>query len=252
MEYQTIQEKLAEIFSCTALDQTERDILMLCYLNPGIEVCQIKKALSNPKRAIEQLLKKGLLLKTKVSGRYTVYPIPLVLMLKKCADKDAKCGEECMSVLESIDQWIKYPVLRSTNARIKTSNNTDTVIKWLFDLHSTDWEKVYCFGDYESFIESIGIDTETEWIRERINKSRKASVVATQDGRWARKIQSSCKRELRDCLIDPKDFSSLFIMAFPDINTTVLGGANGKITFVHSSTIANNYTSLVEKNLIAR
>lgn len=250
MNAKSLQKNLEEVLCCTRLNEEEKIIMKTSYLQPCIEVKQLKKCLSNSDSVIRRLLSEGLLMEKKVGVHLNIYPIPLVLLIKNYCDVTKMNNQTRFnSALKSIDQWIKYPCMREVGVKLKSSEDKDTIIKWLFDLHNSDWERVYCFGDYESFISAIGVDTENEWIKERIKKMRKASVIATKDGQWARHIKTMGKKELRDCLIEPKDFSDLFIMSFPDIDTTVMGNVDGEITFIHSASIAKNYSNLVNMSI---
>lgn len=247
--YQTLAEKIENVLESTSLTPEERVLLMQSYLQPGITEKGIEKGMLLTEHLVEDMLEKGMLLR-KRQGRVTqLYPMPLTLLFNKYQDRTKnKIGpEEC---LHSIEQWIKYPLLRSPATRIKSSQDQRTVICWLFELHSLGWERVFCFGDYESFIETIGIETEQEWIKERTQKKRCASVIATQDGKWAQHIRKLSKQELRDCLIDPKDFTDMFILAFPEIHTTVIGSSDKEVTFIHSTSVTNTYSELVERCLV--
>lgn len=250
MDYQTLAEKIGDVLDSTLLKKEERSILMQSYLHPGIAENELSKSLILPKNnLIDSLVSEGMILRKKEGKKQLLYPMPIALLFKKFADQRKARKLDPKVSLGSIDQWIKYPLLRTPEIKMKSSQDNQTVIQWLFELHSTDWERVFCFGDYESFIETIGIDIEQDWIRERMGKNRCASVIATQDGKWAQHIQKASKQELRDCVIDPKDFTDMFIMAFPDINTTVIGSSEDEVTFVHSSTVAKTYAELVHQCL---
>ena len=250
MKYLSLEENLEEIISCTDLDEAEKIILKASYISPGITKEELQKLSTYADKIIEKLVQQGLLLKKEDGKQVKIYPIPLVLLIQNyTSDEKMRNTKEFTASLKNIDQWIRYPLMRNPNIKIRSAEDTCTAVKWLFELHNTDWERVYCFGDYESFIDTIGIDVETSWIKERIAKIRKASVIATKDGKWAQLIKKTSKKELRDCIIEPKDFSELFIMAFPDIHTTVIGSADGDITFIHSSSIADSYSGLVERHL---
>ncbi|MDP2691811.1 MAG: hypothetical protein Q8O95_05415 [bacterium] len=249
MPPQKLQECLVDMFSATGLCQGERDLLMTTYMTPGIAAKNLEKTVPNAQIMLESLTKKGLFLNDESGEESHIYPLPLVLLFEKCAEFFKSPQGMSQELLNSIDHWMQYPFPKSRDLKVKTSQDRSTVIQWLFDLHGTDWERVFCFGDYEAFVEGLGFDVENEWIKERAKKNRKASVVATQDGPWARHIKEQSKRDLRECLIDPRDYKGLFIMAFPEIDTTVMGGANGEISFVHSSAVANNYSDMVERSL---
>ena len=249
-DYQTLPEKIDEILSYTSLSESEKAVLRYAYLYPGASGLLLKETVAVSDETVKSMLRKGLLIREKKGADTYLYPIPIILLLRRCGESECHRCLRDIPVLRSLDQWLKYPLMRSPSVTLKSSNNRNTVISWLFDLHASCWERVYCFGDYDSFIKTIGVDTEQEWIKERINKERKASVIATKDGKWAQHIQKVSQQELRDCLIDPRDFSDLFIMAFPDIHTTVMGSSANEITFVHSDTIANLYTGMVEKSLM--
>jgi hypothetical protein len=248
MDYQTLPEKIQEVLSYTSLLLEEKEVLMHTYLHPGVSRTTLESSIVGAAKILNNLIDRRLLFQQQ--SEYSLYPIPLVLLLRDCAENSTHRGLRDLPVLRSIDQWLKYPLMRSPDVTLKTTNDRGTLIRWLFDLHAMSWDRVYCFGDYESFIETIGYDTEKEWIHERIKRQRNASVIATKDGQWAQQIQRLSQQELRDCLIEPRDFSDLFIMAFPDIHTTVMGSSDKEITFVHSDTIANLYTGMVEKSLI--
>jgi hypothetical protein len=246
--YQTLAEKIEKVLSCTILEKPERAILLHSYLNPGMAERDLENSMMLPEHLIELMIKQGVLFRKKEGKEYSLYPMPIGLMFQKYSnDEEGICATES---LKSIDQWIQYPLLRSRSIRMKSSQNTQTVIQWLFELHGINWDKVYCFGDYESFIDAIGINTEQEWIRERTKKKREASVIATQDGKWAQHIHKVSKQELRKCLIEPKDFTDMFIMAFPDIHTTVIGSSEKAVTFIHSATATNTYAEMVERCLV--
>lgn len=251
MEYESLHQKLDVIFSCLCLTDEEKQVMMSSYLSPGINQRDILNQSVGSLNVLHDLVNKGLILKRESGKNFQLFPVPIALLIQYCEKNiDCECLKKVRESISSIDKWIKYPLMRSKNTVLKTSDENSTVLKWLFDLHSIEWDKVYCFGDYESFIDSIGIDAETNWIKERTKKGRKASVVATKDGKWARRIRDFSQQELRDCLIEPKDFSELFIIAFPDIHTTVIGSSDKEVTFVHSSAIAQHYSKLVEENLI--
>lgn len=250
MEYQTLAEKLVEVLSYTTLSNEEKHVLLECYLNPGIAQKQLKSLQAAKDPLLQRMAAEGLLLQTQKTGEPLWYPAPLALLFKRYGDLRKAGSLKEIPVMSSIDQWIKYPLFHTSGVEMKSSHDTDTVIKWLFELHTMEWDKVYCFGDYEAFIEAIGIETEQDWINERTKKQRKASVIATKDGQFAQKIMKRSKAELRDCRIDPKDFSHMFIMAFPDINTTVIGSAEKEVTFIHSANIAQMYTGMVDQNLV--
>jgi len=249
MGYETLKDKLQDIFDCSRMKREHQDILMSAYLNPGVEVTTTIADQSS-QQALKDLVKRGLLCIREVDGVAGLFPIPIAILLKKEEGLfSGPCLEPLVDAIHSIDKWIQYPIMRIPETQMKSSREGQTVMQWLFDLHMTDWDQVFCFGDYESFIESIGFDTETEWIKERIKKGRKASVVATQDGQWARHIHELSQSQLRDCLINPKDFEGLFIMAFPDVDTTVMGGRDDEVTFIHSRTVAHHYGNLVNQQL---
>ncbi|MGE3279236.1 MAG: hypothetical protein AB7J40_05660 [Candidatus Altimarinota bacterium] len=250
MDYQTLTEKIEGILHCTPLKKPERAILLQSYLNPGVAERSLEKGVQNFQALVERMIEKGLILRKKEAGEELLYPLPIALLFKKYVDERKARSLDAVESLHSIDQWIQYPLLRSPEVQMKSSHDNETVLNWLFELHATDWERVFCFGDYESFINAIGIDTEQDWIRERTKKNRCASVVATQDGQWAQHIRKASEKELRDCLIDPRDFTDMFIMAFPDIQTTVIGTSKSEVTFIHSKTVANTYTELVERCLV--
>lgn len=247
--YQTLAEKIQNVLESTSLAPDERALLMQTYLEPGITEQGLESKILLSERLLKDVLEKGMLLRKKQGGITQLYPMPLTLVFNKYQDK-TKNKVHPTECLHSLEQWIKYPLLRSPKTRIKSSQDTQTVIHWLFELHSMDWDRVFCFGDYESFIDTIGIETEQEWIKERTKKKRCASVIATQDGKWAQHIRKVSKQELRDCLIDPKDFTDMFILAFPEIDTTVIGSAEKEVTFIHSHTVTDTYSELVERCLV--
>lgn len=249
MPYQTLTEKIEDILHCTLLKKPERAILLESYLHPGIAENALQSGMIHSDSIVEHMEDEGLIFRRKVGEKYFLYPLPIALLFKKFVDERKARKIHASESLDSIDQWIQYPLLRSPEVQMKSSQDNETVLKWLFELHSADWDRVFCFGDYESFIEAIGIETEQDWIRERTKKNRCASVVATQDGKWAQHIRKVSERELRDCLIDPRDFTDMFIMAFPDIQTTVIGSSKKEVTFIHSKTVTNTYTEMVERCL---
>ena len=246
----TLKNKLKEIFAHIGIEGREQAFLQYLYLNPGIALAELNKHFPRGQRMVKELDEKGTILIRNQDNRQSIFPPPLAVLLKNYQDtRKTRSLNSIDLTLKSIDQWLKYPLLKNENTKLKMSKDTDTVIKWLFELHENSWERVFCFGDYESFIDTIGIDTENEWIRERIKKLRKASVVATQDGKWARTIRDNSKEELRDCIINPKEYSDLFIMSFPDITTTVMTCSSGEVTFVYSAAVAENYCRIIDELL---
>lgn len=253
MESTTLQHKLEEIFSYVNLSDPEKAVLMCAYLSPGCPVDCLKDKVVDGDRIIKKLVDQKILLSRKVGDKTCIYPPPLPILMKNYADqRKTRNLKDLTPTLQGIDQWIKYPLLRSPKVKLKSSKDRDTVLQWFFDLHGVDWERVFCFGDYESFIDTVGLDLETSWIKERTKKARKASVVATRDGKYARQITELSKEELRDCMIDPKDYLDLFILAFPELNTTVMSHKEGEIAFIYSQDIAKKYSQLIKSNFLLR
>jgi len=250
MTYQSLEEQITTILDYLMLNEEEKQMLKQAYLNPGMNRCASSPKGASTEKLIQALSKKDLLVERECGEETNIYPIPLILLVQQHqSELSDKQRAKIFAMLRTIDKWIKYPLMKSGKTRLKSSQNQDTVIKWLFDLHASDWDHVYCFGDYEAFIASIGIEPEVEWINARTKKGRKASVVATKDGKWAQRIESCKNQELRDCLIEPGSFEDLFIMAFPDIHTTVMGSSDGQITFVQSDSVARQYAQLVNDSL---
>jgi hypothetical protein len=247
MVYQTLAEKIQDILESTRLKKPERALLLQAYLNPGVVMGCMED--EPTRRIISELEEKKIILREKERGKSLLYPMPISLLFQKFVDLRKPQKVEPKETLKSLDQWMKYPLLRKNDLRLKSTQDNKTVLEWIFEIHSSDWKRVFCFGDYESFIDAIGIDTEQDWIKERTKRNRCASVIATQDGKWAQHIRKVSKQELRDCLIDPKDFTDMFIMAFPDIHTTVIGSSEKEVTFIHSSTVSNTYAEMVERSL---
>jgi hypothetical protein len=250
MTYQTLEEHLDDILLTMCLSKKEKAIMKLMYLNPGMTSKTIQEIIKIDLITLEDLKQQGLLLlQGDIEGK--IYPVPLAILCVK-ANPSANGDDiiKCQDALINIDKWMKYPAMRKKDTRMKTSKQQETIVKWLFDIHQTDWDSVFCFGDYESFIKDMGIDPEIEWIKERAKKGRNAMVLATQDGEWAQRINTHKQEELRDCCITPGDFSDLFIMAFPDIYTTVIAGKDKEITFVHSKSIAHHYSGIVKEGLL--
>lgn len=249
MIYQTLEEHLERILSATCLGKQEKEIMTTLYLNPGMSTSNILKA--SKANQLEDLRQQGLLFIHQSETEEHLFPAPLAILYKQKGEpKDDSTLIHCVDSLKVLDKWMKYPAMKEKEARLKISTETDMALKWLFDLHQTDWETVYCFGDYESFIADMGIDPEVDWIKERAKKKRGAMVLATQDGEWAQRIESLQQEELRDCCIDPGKFSDLFIMAFPEIYTTVIAGKNNEMTFIHSKEISEHYAGVVKEGVL--
>lgn len=248
MTYQTLEAHLDSILKTVCLTDTEKTAMKMLYMNPGLSVGQVIQKKHIDRKTLEGLNKMGLLLKYSQNRTQKLYPVPLAILCTKV--EQLVTSQEimsCQDALNNMDKWMKYPAMRVKETQLKSTQEKETIIKWLFELHQTDWDSVYCFGDYESFIKDMGIDPELEWIKERAKKGRSATVFATQDGQWAQRINESQEEELRECCVTPGDFSDLFIMAFPDINTTVIAGKENEITFVHSKSISQHYAEMVKK-----
>jgi hypothetical protein len=251
MTYRSLEEHLDNILKTVRLNANEKHVMKMIYLNPGMSTLVIKGSSNVDMKTLEDLKKQGLLLLHENEDGDCVYPIPLAILCTKANPKaDGDSIIRCQDALKTIDKWMKYPVMRAKDARMKTSTKKETILKWIFDIHQTDWDSVYCFGDYESFINDIGIDPEVEWIKERAKKGRNAMVFATQDGEWAQRINTLQREELRDCCITPGDFTDLFIMSFPDIYTTVIAGKDKDITFIHSKSISQHYAGIVKEGIL--
>ncbi len=250
MIYQSLEDHLDTIFESISLSKEDKYVMKLLYLNPGMTVANIEEKSTITKKNLESLKQKGFLLFHKEKEVEGIYPIPLaVLCVKVNPSHHGSNIIQSQDALKNIDKWVRYPAILSQKTKLKTSNIKETIMRWLFDIHQTEWDSVYCFGDYEAFIKDIGIDPEVEWIKERAKKGRTAMVLATQDGEWAQRINSLQQQELRDCCIHPGEFSDLFIMSFPDIYTTLIAGKDNDVTFIHSKSISQHYASIVKKGV---
>lgn len=252
MKYLSLQDQISKVLKQLGLNKEQQALLTSMYINPGMKMSCLMSTIdiNNIEFHIQDLYEKGLVLIHEEEDNKQFFPTPMSLLVQRCKRGLSKEDQsQAIETLRSIDKWIKYPIFTAKDTKMKSSRTKDTLMKWLFELHATDWEKVFCFGDYESFIETIGIEPEVEWIKERAKKGRKASVVATKDGQWAQRIESCQAQELRECLITPGNFGKVFIMAFPEIQTTVLGSADGDITFVQSQSVADQYSAMVRAQL---
>lgn len=245
MEFKSLEDKLSSLIALTDLPAGEQDMLLRCYLKPGMDSASIK-GLGGSSDILNEMIKKGLLM--KCSEEKKIYPVPLSILSDKHSLHDEKTQKSLQNRLSEIDQWIEYPLMRQEGTRFTTLKGS-AARKWIFDLLTQDWETVLCFGDYESFIAMFGLDVEREWIQERIKRGKRASVLATQDGEFARDIDKLSHNELRNCLINPTEFSDLFIMTFPEVHTTVIAKKTGEITFVHSTNVAMSYSRVVTNTL---
>ena len=254
MESLTFQEKIDALLQLTKLSHIQRRFLSRCYTQPGLDFASLKKKLcltcEDDCFSLEELFADQLMIEHCLDdGKEVLYPIPIAL-LRGYLDHSKVSAREFDYQIREIEQWIKYPMMRTGDTRFQTGKGW-VANQWLFELLAADWVQVYCFGDYESFIDMMGIDAERDWIRERIKRGKKAQVLATQDGQWAQEIDKHSRQELRDCLIDPSDFSDLFIMTFPESQTTVMANRTGDITFVCSSLIAERYSMMVKDGIQA-
>ena len=165
MGYETLHDKLQDIFCCSSMKKEQQLVLIQAYLNPGTTAQSITNDQEPFDKALQDLLTRGLVCIQEMEGERRVFPIPIAILLKK---KEAQFSEDSlmpmMDEIHSIDKWIQYPVMRLPETMLKSSREGVTVMEWLFDLHMTDWNQVFCFGDYEAFIQGIGFDVEAEWI----------------------------------------------------------------------------------------
>ena len=247
MDSEALQKHLEKIFNCIKLNEEQKNALQTMYtkeIRTEGQTCFEDKISID---TIQDLINKGLVLKSDEKNE--LYPIPLSLLIKHPEiGINPECYRNKKENLKALDKWMNYPFRGVTEGIVKKGSDKQ-VVSWLFDLLTTDWENVYCFGDYESFIKSLGPEVENEWIKERIKRGRKASVIATKDGEWAQRIHRESTKEMRKCAITPKEFSELFIMAFPEIQTTVMGGIDGELTFIHSGLVADQYANLVNESI---
>ncbi|MDP3975368.1 MAG: hypothetical protein Q8P95_00450 [bacterium] len=250
--YQTLEERIESVLSFLEARSFQRAVLRYCYLNPSVLLSTLEKDFSVQAngRDLQSMITEGLLKLGESGAEVQVFPIPLSLLANR-SHPELFSKDTSIQLLSEINQWITYPVMRSPQTKYKMATGA-LGIQWLFEAILLEWERVYCWGDYESFIENLGFEVERDWIQERIKKGKKASVLATQDGQYAQEIFRKSKQELRDCLIKPSDFSQLFIMSFPESKTTVMGNKNGELTFVLSSEISDHYAQSVRKGLQLR
>lgn len=222
--------KLRDTLKRAKLSEEEITFYECVLKKPGETVFELAKRAGFSKdkgyAVFESLEAKKLLTVKNENSRRRVFPSSLREFSEKLYSQSRqfwRVGE----ALENLNPAL--PLLRDMGApaQIETFSADEFPEHWL-DLSYTPFEYVVSYGNFDMMVEDVGKDPDSQFIRRRVKRGKKASVILTP-GPYAEEMVSKDGNQLRNTnVLDVPELKNVLAVIFPDMQGVSLWRRNEK------------------------